>query len=535
MIRMRKQFTYLSALVLPLALAGCNATMPKSLTSAIPGGEQPIPEQTMLAQAGEIRDANADNDPSTGVRRFSSVDYDNRYVVNSDEINGYLESIGNRLLKGWEGEKPEYAVTLVYGDELGAHVTSHQNIFVPTGWIHTVESEDELAAILAHELAHIILRHPYTLGERKQQQGFLEDAGEWATMLTVMSGMRGGMNNGQFNLAIADQDETAKRMLAVMTASTAIYEIKRSLIDPNINRNQEEQADFLAVDLLAKAGYNRNAFLDVMQRLANYRADVQTRMAKLEEKHKVAQAQLEEQVDELMAKGDFSTGMAAALGGVTDIAMEQGIGRVQAWLAQQRRTHFDPDYRSQRARAYMRAHYARSLPPASHTSSFASAKRRSGFNTLFDAHKDAELASNLLKAGRTDQASRMAYNVIRTPARHSPYPWKVLADVRLDQHRIADAIENYELAIQRKGPPDVYESLAQLHWQRGQYERAVATIEQGGNNYDDDDIFLPTAAQMHSLMGEKQKAKKIVNRCKSRGIPRLENECEAIEAELSDG
>ena len=128
----------------------------------------------------------------------------------------------------------------------------------------------------------------------------------------------------------------------------------------------------------------------------------------------------------------------------------------------------------------------------------------------------------------------MAYNVIRTPARHSPYPWKVLAEVRLDQGRISDAIENYELAIDRNGPPDVYESLARLHWQRGQYERAVSTIEDGGDNFDDDHIFLPTVAQMHRLMGQKKKAKQTVNRCKSRGIPRLANECEAIEAELSD-
>ncbi|WP_410474768.1 M48 family metalloprotease [Guyparkeria sp. TX1] len=534
MISIRKQLKVLPALVIPLALAGCNATMPKSLTSAIPGAEQPIPEKTMLAQASEIREANADNDPGAGVRRFSSVDYDNRYVVNSNEINGYLQSIGDRLLDSWEGEKPEYAVTVVYGDELNAHVTSHQNIFLPTGWIHTVESEDELAAILAHELAHIILRHPYTLEGRKQGQHFLQDAGEWATTLTVLSGMRGGMNGGQFNLAIADQDETAKRMFAVMAAGTAIYEIKRSLIDPDISRTQEEQADFLAVDLLDQAGYNRNAFLDVMQRLANYRADVEDRVAKLEKKHEEAQGKLQEQVDGLMAQGNFSAGMGAAIGGITEIATDQAIGRAQAWLAERRRTHFDPDYRSQRARAYLRTHYSRSLPPATRVSSFKSAKARSGFNGVFDAHKDAELALNLLKAGETNQASRLAYNAIRTPARHSPYPWMVLAEVRHDQRRINDAVENYELAIQRKGPPDVYQSLAQVYWQQGEYERALGAIEEGRNAYDDDDVFLPFAAQMNGMLGRNAEAEKIVKRCQSTGNRKLKEECEAVKKNLGD-
>lgn len=534
MISVRKQLKILPALVLPLALAGCNATMPKSLTSAIPGGEQPIPEKTMLAQASDIREANADNDPGAGTRRFSSVDYETRYVINSDEISGYLESIGDRLLDGWEGDKPEYAVTLVYGDELAAHVTSHQNIFLPTGWIHTVESEDEIAAILAHELAHIILRHPYTLEEREEGQHFLQEAGKWATTLTALSGMRGGMNGGQFNLAIKDQDETTRRLLAVMAASSAIYEIKRSLVDPNISRTQEEQADFLAVDLLTSAGYNRNAFLDVMQRLANYRAGVQDRMAKLEEEHTEAQEQLQEQVDQLMAKGDFSTGMATALGGVTDIAMEQGVGRVQAWLAERRRTHFDPGYRSQRARAYMRAHYARSLPPASHMSAFEGAKKRSGFDAVFSAHKDAELARNLLRAGQTNQASRMAYSAIRTPARHSPYPWTVLAEVRHDQHRISDAMENYELAIRRKGPPDVYEALAKLHLQQGEEERALSTMEEGRNAYDDDAVFLPFAAQMHGMLGRNAEATKIVKRCKATGNRKLKDECETVQQRLGD-
>lgn len=532
MISVGKQLKALPVIVLPLVLAGCNATMPKSV--AIPGKERPIPEKTMLAQAGEIREANADNDPGTGVRRFSSVDYDRRYVVNSDEINGYLESIASELLDKWEGEKPEYAITMVYGDELNAHVTSHQNIFLPTGWIHTVESEDELAAILAHELAHIILRHPYTLEERKQGQHFLEDAGQWATTLTMMSGMRGGKNNGQFNLSIADQDETTKRMLTVMAASGAIYEIKRSLVDPNITRKQEEQADFLAIDLLTKAGYNRNAFLDVMQRLADYRADVKDRMAKLEEEHEAAQSKLEEQVDQLMAKGDLSTGMATALDGVTNIAMEQGVGRFQAWLSERRRTHFDPDYRSQRARAYMRTHYARSLPPENLKSSFERAKRQSGFNAIFEAHKDAELALNLLKAGQTSEASQLAYGAIRTPARHSPYPWMVLAEVRHEQRRVNDAVENYELAIKRKGPPDVYQSLARLHWQQGEQERALSTLEEGRNAYDDDDVFLPLAAQMHGMLGRNDEAARIVERCKSTGNRKLKGECEAVKQRLGD-
>lgn len=535
MIDIRTHFRSLPALLLPLALAGCSGAMTaKSLTSALPGTEQPIPEETVLAQAGDIREANAGNDMGSGTRQFSSVDYESRYVVNSDRINDYLKSIGDRLLEGWDGEKPDYAVELVYGDELNAHVTSHKTIFVPTGWVHTVGSEDEMAAILAHELAHIIMRHPYTLDERKESQSFLQDAGEWATVLTVMSGVRGGMNNGQLNLAIADEDETANRMLAVMTASKAIYEIKRSLVDPDISRKQEEYADWLAIDLLDKAGYNRNAFVNVMQRLANYRADIQDRMAELKKEHDEAQAKLQEHVDKMMKSGNFSAGMQTALQGITKIGADQAVGRFQAWIAERRRGHFKPDYRGKRARAYMRAHYARSLPPASHVSSFERAKRQSGFNRLFNEHKKAELALNLLHAGRVNQASRMAYSAIRSPARHSPYPWMVLAKVRQAQHRTSDAIENYRLAIERDGPPDVYESLARIYWQEGEYKKALDTVKEGGKAYDDDEVFLPLAARMHGMLGEKKKANQIVNRCKSTGNPNLEQECEFVAKQLNE-
>lgn len=52
----------------------------------------------------------------------------------------------------------EYAVTATIGDLVNAHVDG-QNIIITTGLLRFVESDDELAAVIGHELGHRILGH----------------------------------------------------------------------------------------------------------------------------------------------------------------------------------------------------------------------------------------------------------------------------------------------------------------------------------------------------------------------------------------
>lgn len=83
-----------------------------------------------------------------------------KFAFNSQYVESYLKTIATKLEKQWPFEVPQYSVKLIYGDHINAHATSRDTIYFPSGWFHGAESEDEIAAVMAHELAHILLRHP---------------------------------------------------------------------------------------------------------------------------------------------------------------------------------------------------------------------------------------------------------------------------------------------------------------------------------------------------------------------------------------
>ncbi|GAA0314738.1 hypothetical protein GCM10009087_26460 [Sphingomonas oligophenolica] len=66
--------------------------------------------------------------------------------------------------------------------ELNA-ATDGMTIQVNSGLMNLLTSDDDLAALVAHELAHIILRHPERLTEAKVDRGILRDFGRNARLI----------------------------------------------------------------------------------------------------------------------------------------------------------------------------------------------------------------------------------------------------------------------------------------------------------------------------------------------------------------
>ena len=80
--------------------------------------------------------------------------------VDSPEIEGYLRGVARRLLdaKGVKMEAPN--ILLQSSDSFTVFTDANRNLVVSTGALRSIESEDELAAVLGHELSHLILKHP---------------------------------------------------------------------------------------------------------------------------------------------------------------------------------------------------------------------------------------------------------------------------------------------------------------------------------------------------------------------------------------
>jgi Zn-dependent protease with chaperone function len=75
------------------------------------------------------------------------------------EINAYVKSIFNRLTPHYKNHGMSFDVRVIRNNTANAFVIPGGHVYVHTGLLNLVESDDELATVIAHELAHAERRH----------------------------------------------------------------------------------------------------------------------------------------------------------------------------------------------------------------------------------------------------------------------------------------------------------------------------------------------------------------------------------------
>ncbi|MDR1302284.1 MAG: M48 family metalloprotease [Treponema sp.] len=139
-----------------------------------------------------------------------------------------------------------YHVLILDTQEINAFATSGGHIFISLGLVEAADSEDTLAAVIAHEIAHIQLRHGLDLMQNMRLTQDLSASGVRAADIAA----RGTPLQAQRNL-FADQ---VREMVNVMVVH-------------GYSQAQEFEADSLAMDLLAVTGYEPTSLIEMLQTL----------------------------------------------------------------------------------------------------------------------------------------------------------------------------------------------------------------------------------------------------------------------------
>lgn len=86
--------------------------------------------------------------------------YYNAPLVDSN-MQSRVEGIGRKVLKNWPYPLIGYSYifTVVESKDINAYAIPAGSIFLTSGLLNTLESDDELEAILAHEITHVERRH----------------------------------------------------------------------------------------------------------------------------------------------------------------------------------------------------------------------------------------------------------------------------------------------------------------------------------------------------------------------------------------
>jgi len=169
-------------------------------------------------------------------------------VYKKKDLNRYINSVGTILAVN--SKQPEifggYHFAVLDSDEVNAFATPGGIIFVTRGMLRICNNEDELAAVLAHEIAHIQLKHGISS---------IKDS-RWTSIATL--------------IGTEAVKKYSSKELASLTESfeDSIGDVVNTLVVNGYSREYELQADEYAVDILNKSGYSQKAIISMLQKMS---------------------------------------------------------------------------------------------------------------------------------------------------------------------------------------------------------------------------------------------------------------------------
>jgi len=137
-----------------------------------------------------------------------------------------------------------YYVMILDSREFNAFATPGGHIFITKGLVEAVSSEDALAAIIAHELAHIMLRHGISIIASMKVVNELD-------LIARQSAVIAGRGN----------DESR----SIQTFRNSINEFMDTMLKSGYSQPQEFEADNIAIELLTSAGYDPRGLLEALE------------------------------------------------------------------------------------------------------------------------------------------------------------------------------------------------------------------------------------------------------------------------------
>lgn len=167
--------------------------------------------------------------------------------VDDPELSQYLTTMGRKLAAFSPGAVPDVEMFGVRDPEINAFAMPGGFIGVNTGLIVSSGSESELAAVLAHEIGHVVQRH-IARGMTQQSQNSMVMLASLAGAL--LAALAGGGGNLAMGVAAFGQAAAINRQLG-------------------FSRDAEREADRAGFTMLTKAGYDAQGMAQMFSRLMN--------------------------------------------------------------------------------------------------------------------------------------------------------------------------------------------------------------------------------------------------------------------------
>ncbi len=195
-------------------------------------------------------------------------------IGDDPEINEYLLALGHRLTTHSGRSPQEFRFFIVNNPSINAFAVPGGFIGVNTGLILAAHNEAELAAVLAHETAHITQRHiPRMIAEAKR------------TSIPAMAALLAAI------VLAGASGQAGEAAIALTTASLIQKEL-------NFSRAYEQEADRLGMGILTRAGYDARAMPAFFERLLDWSKLYESNLPEFLRTHPITTRRISESRDQ---------------------------------------------------------------------------------------------------------------------------------------------------------------------------------------------------------------------------------------------
>ena len=165
-------------------------------------------------------------------------------LIEDPIIVDYVNAVGRKLLATLPEQPFEYQFYVVKQDVYNAFATPAGHIFIYSGLLGAMESEEELAGLLAHEISHVLSRHISEKIERAKNVNKLMLAGMIAGILLGAA----GAGDAGSALMMGSAAGAQSMMLAY-------------------SRGDEDEADQIGLNTLYRAGYRGEGMVTLFEKI----------------------------------------------------------------------------------------------------------------------------------------------------------------------------------------------------------------------------------------------------------------------------
>jgi predicted Zn-dependent protease len=154
-------------------------------------------------------------------------------VLNNSYVQNYVNTIGQKVAKVSDRKDVRYVFKVLDSEEINAFACPGGFIYIYKGLLQTMDNEAQLAAVLGHEIGHVVARHSIKR---------LQAVYGYSLVMELALGPKMG--------------KTAR----------AVADASAGLILQGYGRENEYEADNYGILYERKAGYNPNGMIQLFQK-----------------------------------------------------------------------------------------------------------------------------------------------------------------------------------------------------------------------------------------------------------------------------